>query len=89
MEQVSRSDFRVEDYADYDLIVVDESHNFRNSSANRWQALFRLITTGKPKKVVLLTATPVNNSIFDLYNQLRLITKDQDEFFIVSGIKSL
>jgi hypothetical protein len=89
MEQVSRSNFRVEDYADYDLVVVDESHNFRNSSANRWDALFRLITTGKQKKIVLLTATPVNNTIFDLYNQLRFITKDQDDFFLASGIRSL
>ena len=89
MEQVSRSNFRVEDYADYDLVVVDESHNFRNSSANRWDALFRLITTGKQKKIVLLTATPVNNTIFDLYNQLRFITRDRDDFFLASGIKSL
>jgi len=87
-EKVSR-DFPVERYADYDLIVVDESHNFRNSRTKCWRNLFSTIIKGKPKKVVLVTATPVNNSVFDLYNQLRLITRDNDEFFKSAGIESL
>jgi hypothetical protein len=87
-EKVSR-DFPVERYDDYDLIVVDESHNFRNSNTNCWKNLFTTIIKGKPKKVILITATPVNNTVFDLYNQLRLITKDNDEFFKQAGISSL
>ena len=87
-EKVSR-DFPVGRYADYDLIVVDESHNFRNSNTNCWKNLFTTIIKGKPKKVILVTATPVNNTVFDLYNQLRLITKDNDEFFKHAGISSL
>jgi len=87
-EKVSR-DFPIENYADYDLIVVDESHNFRNSQTICWKNLVSTIIQGKPKKVVLITATPVNNNVFDLYNQLRLITKDSDEFFKSAGITSL
>lgn len=87
-EKVSR-DFPIESYADYDLIVVDESHNFRNSQTNCWKNLISTIIQGKPKKVVLITATPVNNNVFDLYNQLRLITKDSDDFFKSAGITSL
>jgi len=87
-ETVSR-DFPVTQYAEYDLIVVDESHNFRNSGANCWKNLFSTLIQGKPKKLVLVTATPVNNSVFDLYNQIRLITKDRDDYFSAAGIQSL
>ncbi len=91
MEFVGRDSFsgEIENYADYDLIVIDESHNFRNAKTNRWENIFQLLTTGKPKKLILLTATPVNNSVFDLYNQLRLIVKDNDDFFAGSGIRNL
>ena len=41
------------------------------------------------KKLILLTATPVNNSVFDLYNQLTLITRDQTDFFAGCGIENL
>ena len=87
-ETVSR-DFPIANYADYDLIVVDESHNFRNSSTNCWKNLFSILIQGKPKKLVLLTATPVNNSVFDLYNQIRFITKDRDDYFSHAGVQSL
>ncbi|HID95152.1 MAG TPA: hypothetical protein EYP53_03730, partial [Candidatus Latescibacteria bacterium] len=88
-ERVSRKDFPIEDYEDHDLIVVDESHNFRNSQTNCWKNLSSCVIRGKPKKVILITATPVNNSVFDLYNQIRLITKDRDDFFSPAGISSL
>ncbi|MEM4326043.1 MAG: helicase-related protein [Candidatus Pacearchaeota archaeon] len=88
-EKISR-DFDTDKFKDYDLILVDESHNFRNSNTKRWKNLFQIIVEGKnTKKIVLLTATPVNNNIFDLYNQLRFITKDNDEFFKSAGINSL
>ncbi len=88
-ERVSRKDFPIEEYQDHDLIVVDESHNFRNSQTNCWKNLSLCVIRGKPKKVILITATPVNNSVFDLYNQIRLITKDRDSFFAAAGIPSL
>lgn len=90
MERVSQKDFPVGQYADYRVIVVDESHNFRNSNTNRWENLFRLLSNGDPeKKLILLTATPVNNTVFDLFHQLRLITRDVPEFFLAAGIPDL
>jgi len=88
-EELGRSDFPLDEYLDSDLILVDESHNFRNSNINRYENLSRLLTLGKPKKLILLTATPVNNSIFDLFNQIKLITRDHDDFFSSAGIRSL
>jgi len=91
MEYMGRDSFgsEIADYADFDLVVIDESHNFRNATTNRWANMSQLLRTGRPKKVVLLTATPVNNSVFDLYNQLRLITRDQQDFFMGCGIENL
>jgi hypothetical protein len=88
-EKVSRKDFSIEEYENHDLIVIDESHNFRNRQTNCWKNLFSCIIRGKSKKLILVTATPVNNSVFDLYNQIRLITKDRDDFFSSAGISSL
>lgn len=88
-ERVSQRDFPVEAYADADLIFVDESHNFRNPSANRYDNLARLLRTDKRKKLVLMTATPINTSVFDLYQQVRLITGDRDDYLASVGISSL
>jgi len=88
-ESVSR-DFNPDEFSNYDIIVIDESHNFRNSNTNRWKNLFEAVIKGKNnKKVILITATPVNNSVFDLYNQIRFICKDNDGFFNQAGITSL
>lgn len=91
MERVSQRDFPVEEYSQrFQIIVVDESHNFRNPDTNRWPNLFRLIRDGQPdKKVILLTATPVNNTVFDLYHQLRFITRDNPRFLLAAGIPDL
>nr|HID13716.1 hypothetical protein [Anaerolineae bacterium] len=90
MERISRRDFPVEAYAHYRVIVVDESHNFRNPNTNRWPNLFHIIKQGAPdKKVILLTATPVNNTIFDLYHQLSLITRDDRKALLTAGISDL
>jgi len=91
MERVSRRDFPVEDFAwRFQIVVVDESHNFRNPDTNRWTNLFRLITQGDPdKKVILLTATPVNNTVFDLYHQIRFITRDNRRMLLSIGIPDL
>ena len=91
MEEVSRRGFPVDDYARrFRVIVVDESHNFRNPNTNRWANLFQVIARGDPdKKVILLTATPVNNTVFDLYHQLRLITRDNRRALLVAGIPDL
>lgn len=63
----------------YDLVVIDESHNFRNDKSDyldretRYQALMRkVMREGVKTKVLMLSATPVNNRFNDLRNQLRL-----------------
>ncbi|MCS7254977.1 MAG: SNF2-related protein, partial [Armatimonadetes bacterium] len=89
MERFSRQDFSPDEYQGHKLIVVDESHNFRNPDTNRWEKLFKLLNSDAEKKLILLTATPINNTLFDLYHQIRFITRDQDDFFLAAGISSL
>ena len=70
----------------YDIILVDESHNFRNPRTKRYRALMDIIRGGKPDtRVVLLTATPINNSVWDLYHQLMLITRGDDTWYAGRG----
>lgn len=89
-EAVSRETFSWRDYNSYDVILIDESHNFRNPATGRYQNLMKLLATGKPEKVVILmTATPINNSIWDLYHQVSFITRQQDAFFRDYGIRNL
>jgi len=64
-------------WANYDLIVIDESHNFRNNDARknkttRYQKLLNIIKTGVKTKLLMLSATPVNNRFNDLKNQIAL-----------------
>lgn len=91
MERISQREFPSDKYAErFQVIVVDESHNFRNPRTNRFSNLLRIITGKNPeKKVILLTATPVNNTVFDLYHQLRLITRDNRRFLLSAGIPDL
>jgi len=88
-EELGRRDFDIQQLLKYETILVDESHNFRNPNANRYDNLIHLLTLDKPKKLILLTATPVNNSILDLYQQIKLITHGYDDFFSSAGIRSL
>jgi len=89
-ELVSRSDFDWKSFNHYDVVLIDESHNFRNPGTNRYQNLMKMLATGNPETIVILmTATPVNNSIWDLYNQLSFITRAQDAYFRDYGIRNL
>lgn len=89
-ELVSRADFDWKAYNSYDVVLIDESHNFRNPGTGRYQNLMKLLGTGNPGKVVvLMTATPINNSIWDLYHQVSFITRGQDSFFRDYGIRNL
>lgn len=83
-------------WGNYDLLVIDESHNFRNNNAiknkeTRYQRLMnRIIKSGVKTKVLLLSATPVNNRLADLKNQIMFITEDNDQAFKESaGINSI
>ena len=73
---------------DYAMVVVDEAQNLRNPSTQRADALRRLLAGSPPKKLVLLSATPVNNSLWDLYYLLSYFLHN-DATFADVGIRSL
>ena len=79
----------------YELLVIDESHNFRNRVTSneretRYTKLINeIIKKGYRTKVLLLSATPVNNSLVDLKNQLSIITVDDDKAFTSEKIPSV
>lgn len=76
-------------WGNYDLVVIDESHNFRNGNGtnthggekeNRYMRLMnRVIRPGVKTKVLMLSATPVNNRFYDLRNQLALAYEGNPE----------
>ena len=72
-------------WSNYDLVVIDESHNFRNDDAfkdreTRYQRLMnRIVRQGVRTKVLMLSATPVNNRFNDLKNQLALAYEGEPE----------
>lgn len=82
-------------WSNYDLIVIDESHNFRNNNAHkgrltRYQKLMQeVIKKGVKTKVLLLSATPVNNKMNDIKNQIAFITEDNDAALHKEGIESI
>ena len=79
---------RLRDLGNYAMIIVDEAHNFRNPNANRFQNLMEALQGGpQDKEVLLLTATPINNKIGDLYSLYRLMTRDCDDFFAVTNLR--
>jgi SNF2 family DNA or RNA helicase len=85
--------FSTRNWGNYDLVVLDESHNFRNNARggvrddgtrrrSRYEFLMgEILQSGVDTKVLLLSATPVNNSLKDLRNQILLITQDKDGAF--------
>ena len=81
-------------WGNYDLVVIDESHNFRNGGKvstdedgdnpreNRYLRLMnKVIRSGVKTKVLMLSATPVNNRFNDLKNQLQLAYEGESEAF--------
>ncbi len=90
-------------WGNFDLVVIDESHNFRNNvkgkrdedgnvvKKSRYERLMQdIIQAGVKTKVMLLSATPVNNDLKDLRNQLYLVSEGRDQAFVQStGIASI
>lgn len=90
MEEMGREDFDWKKYQGYDLVLVDEAHNFRHPGTGRYGNLNRLICTGqRDKRVVLMTATPINNTIWDLYHQLVLLARGSESAYREHGITNL
>jgi superfamily II DNA or RNA helicase len=89
-EEISRENFDISKYNRHDIVVVDESHNFRNSATNRYRNLLKLVNSGKrSKRIALLTATPINTSIYDLYHQILLLTRGNETYYREWGISNL
>lgn len=82
-------------WSNYDLVVIDESHNFRNNNARnekvtRYSKLLNdVIKSGAETKILMLSATPVNNKMNDLKNQINFITEGKDDVFESEGITSV
>ena len=82
-------------WGNYDLVVIDESHNFRNNpprkdGLTRYSRLMRdVIRSGVKTKVLMLSATPVNSRMNDLKNQVAFITEGRDDALYAAGIASL
>lgn len=82
-------------WGNYDLVVIDESHNFRNkithqSKESRYGRLMRqIIREGVKTRVLMLSATPVNNRMNDLRNQIAFVTEGDDTALEAHGIPSL
>jgi SNF2 family DNA or RNA helicase len=81
-------DLSLINWENYDLVVIDESHNFRNGGEvygeeqreNRYLRLLnKVIKLGVPTKVLMLSATPVNNGFKDLRHQLELAYEGNPE----------
>lgn len=88
-------DLRHVNWENYDLVVIDESHNFRNKPAHkgretRYDRLMkRIIKAGVRTRVLMLSATPVNNRLADLKNQIAFITEGNDGAYKDFGISSI
>lgn len=101
--RVDGVDLATLNWGNFDLIVIDESHNFRNNTKgkrdeegnlikkSRYERLMDdIIKSGVKTKVLLLSATPVNNDLKDLRNQIYFITEGRDTAFTQSfGITSI
>ena len=101
--RVDGIDLATLNWGNFDLIVIDESHNFRNNTKgkrdeegnlikkSRYERLIDdIIKSGVKTKVLLLSATPVNNDLKDLRNQIYFVTEGRDTAFSQGfGINSI
>ena len=75
------------DWEKFDLVVIDESHNFRNANGDRYKILSDAVHKSNAK-VLMLSATPINTSLKDLRNQILLATEN-GAFARTLGINSV
>ena len=88
---------KVNDPTVYDLVIVDEAHKFRNDTADAYDALQRIcksptrrqLTDGSfaPKKIMLVSATPLNNRPDDIRNQVLLFQDGKDSSLEISNLQ--
>src|SRR5690606_15718968 len=73
------------------LFVIDESHNLRNDKSQRYDFLLKeILAKNEDVKVLLLSATPINNTLLDIRNQFKLMVRGDNHGFDESlGIRNL
>lgn len=74
---------QIDEYAGVDLFVVDEAHNLRSGAGARHDEILDWFSDNPESHVLLLTATPINNSLKDFVNQIQLAAKGRLESFPV------
>jgi hypothetical protein len=86
---------KIRDAKKYDLVIVDEAHKFRNDTAEMYDALQKICKTptrpNSPsvrKKVMLVSATPLNNRPEDIANQVYLFQDKKDSTLEISNLQS-
>ncbi len=101
--KVDGVDLAALNWGNFDLVVIDESHNFRNNTKGKYddegnlirksryeRLMDDIIQAGVKTKVLLLSATPVNNDLKDLRNQIYFVTEGRDTAFAKDfGIHSI
>lgn len=93
--KVGDLDLATLNWSNYDLVVIDESHNFRNNppvkgKTTRYERLMNdIIKSGVKTKVLMLSATPVNNRMNDIKNQIAFITEGDNSAFASVGLPSV
>lgn len=87
--------FATINWGNYDLVVIDESHNFRNNPpvkdrVTRYEKMMNdVIKAGVKTKVLMLSATPVNNKMNDIKNQIAFITEGKNNAFEKVGLNNI
>ena len=83
-------------WGNYDLVVIDESHNFRNKRTPRQggetrydRLMYRIVRDGVKTRVLMLSATPVNNRMADLRNQIAFAIEGDDVALVDHGVASI
>ena len=84
-------------YRNYcDVVMIDEAHHFRTPHANRSKLLMTLLNptpqngdAPKEKRCYFLTATPINNSLLDLYHLINYISRNRQDYFASLGVHNL
>ena len=82
---------KIRDARKFDLVIVDEAHKFRNDTADMYNALQVICKTptrkGTNKKIMLVTATPLNNRPEDIANQVYLFQDKKDSTLEISNLQ--
>lgn len=71
-----------------EIVIIDEAHHFRNQASGRYRKLFEMMNCGN-KQMFMLTATPINNSFYDLQHLIELFTHGTKDYFKSIGVHTL